>query len=259
MKKYVFGVLFSLTLFALLSGCNFSFSGKDLLTPPKVEPAKAAVAISIPLENDPQYINIYRKDVNDTSNTVVPVGMLNPVENESYIYFDSLIHKGHTYVYMIRYRIDGTYYFTEWSSEVSVNDAYDEEAVLKYKDVSGSINISEVDYTLRFNGEILPPDIPSFDLEYKPMLILATEDKEQLFELPGITNDIIISLKGILPPDFLNTIITFKGIVAQRVEYVDPDNIDTNPEIKRVYWTEPTELRVSGYSDKQILIPPEVG
>lgn len=259
MKKYLSVLLISLSLLFTFTSCNFSFTGKNLLTPPKVEAAKSAIAISIPLENDPEYINIYRKDVNDTSETVVAVGMLNPTENDSYIYFDSLIHKNHTYVYMIRYYIDKTYYMTEWSAEVTVADAYEEEAVLKYKDLSGSISISESDYTLRFNGEILPPDIPSYDLEYKPMLILATEEKEQLFELPGVGNDILISLKGILPPSFLNTTITFKGIVGQKVEYVDPEHVDTNPEIKRVYWTEPTELRVSGYTDKQIFIPSVVG
>lgn len=259
MKKILFVLLISLSLITSFTSCNFSFSGKDLLTPPKVEAAKTAVVISIPLENDPEYINIYRKDVNDTSETVVSVGMLYPTENDSYIYFDSLIHKNHTYVYMIRYYIDKTYFSTDWSSEVTVADAYEEDAILKYKDVSGSIGISESDYTLRFNGEIYAPDIPSFDLEYKPMLIVATETKEQLFELPGIGSDVLLSLKGILPSDFLNTTITIKGIVGQKVDYVDPDNLDTNPDIKRIYWTEPTELRVSGYSDKTLFIPQVTG
>lgn len=292
MKKSVISILVTLFVLTINFGCKFSFADGTYLTKPDVEAKDGLISISIPRQSsDTQYINLYRKDVASDDDQIVNIGLLYPSALEStgtvYIFLDTMVVQNHTYTYMARYCESDGYYPTEWSNEVTVTGGYEETTSLKYKENGASFAVNETDYTLRLMGNILEPDIP----DYEPMLIVSNGTKTQVFKIENSKNgnvqdtdesdnteadddvdddadsneektnilqdNLIISLRGYLPGDFLNTDVTIIGIVGQKVEKSasdDPESQDTG-SVKRIFWTEPTEIRIRGYQDKTIHIP----
>ncbi len=253
--------IFSLAFASFLLACNFDFSGKDLLTKPDVEAKDSLISISIPRRSsDTKYVNVYRKDVNDSDGTIVNLGLLYPSSLEDvgsvYIFIDTLVKKDSTYIYMARYCEADGYYSTEWSNEIKTTGGYDKNASLSYKSGSGYFTIS-TDFHLTVHGSINPADITNFETDYKPMLIASTAEKTQTFELPSIENGTSISLRGLFPADFFETDVTIYGITGQKNEYVD-DNAE-NLVVKRIFWCEPTEISIKGNADKTVKLSSQNG
>lgn len=276
MKKTVISILVAIFTIFTTFGCKVSFSDGDYLTKPDVEAKDGLVSISIPIQSsDTLYINLYRKDTSSDEDQIVNLGLLYPSAIEStgtvYIFLDSMVVRNHTYTYMARYCESDGYYMTEWSNEVTVSGGYEETTILKYKDNGATFAVNETDYTLRLVGNILEPDVEGFE----PMLIVSNGSKTQVFKIQDeekasqdenaeeteqknvLQNNLIISLRGYLPSDFLNTNITIVGIVGQKVEKTVSVNQESNEtgSIKRIFWTEPTEIRIKGYQDKTFFIP----
>lgn len=263
MKKIISILLIACSTIPLILSCNFSFTSADLLTKPDVEAKNSIITISIPRQSDDtKYINIYRKDVDDSDENVINIGLIYPsamdTVGSSYLFSDSLIYKEHTYTYMVRYAEGDEYYYSEWSNEVTTDGGYDVDKTLKYKDNSATFTISETDYTLTLMGDILNPDIPEFSDEnnpYEPKLIVSANDKTQVFSIGELTDNTIIPLRGLLPSHFLDTEVTIIGVVAQKTEYLPQDDPDAEPIVKRIFWTEPTEIKLSGFQNKTVYIP----
>lgn len=254
--------IFSLAFAYILIACNFNFSGKDLLTKPDVEAKDSLISISIPRQSsDTKYVNVYRKDVNDSDGTVVNLGLLYPSSLENigsvYIFIDTLVKKDTTYTYMARYCESDGYYSTEWSNEIKATGGYADTATLSYKEGTGYFTISE-DFLLTIHGTIISADITDFDTDYKPMLIASTSEKTQAFELSSIEDGTTVSLRGLFPADFFETDVTIYGITGQKTEYVDDDKAE-NLVVKRIFWCEPTEISIKGNADKTVKLPSQTG
>ncbi len=257
MKKTFISFFIISLLFITLLSCNFQYGGSSMLTKPDVEASTDHITISIPLQSaDTSYINLYRKLPNDAN--IVNLGIIYPSALNStasaYIYTDYLIVKDTTYIYQARYKESDGYYITEWSNEIKSAGGYSINDSLTYDKGSSYFVYDEEDYTLKIIGTIsAPTDIPDFETEYTPMLIINNTTSSQLFELASIEDSTLIPLKNFLPLDFLDTAITIVGITAGKQEYVDPDAPE--PVTKYTYWLEPTEMTIRGYSDKTFIIP----
>lgn len=261
MKK-IFLTFFALSsLLFINTACNVNFSGSDLLTKPDVEARNSLISISIPLQSsDTSYINVYRTDINDSSKTVVNIGLLFPKAIEStgsaYIFTDELVTTGHTYIYQARYCENGEYYLTDWSNEVKAIGAYDETKSLCYGANSTTFTIDD-DFVLTIKGTVQEPDITDFSTEYFPVLLLSTSSKSQAFKLTSVTDGTSLSLRNTIPADFYDTPITVIGITAQKSEYIDPKA--TDPVTKFIHWAIPTEISIEGTTKKTITIPTIAG
>ena len=149
----------------------------------------------------------------------------------------------------------------EWLSSF-VLLLYPESQNLAYDANNASLIYERTDYTLAFSGTIIPPDFPEFVTEeYKPMLIIQNEDSTQAFELSSIAaGGSPVSLRGMLPVEFLDTNITILGIVAQKTIYDDPNKPENERQMKTIIWTEPTEIPVNGAGSANVInIPAQTG
>ncbi|MCR5187426.1 MAG: hypothetical protein K6C97_00720 [Treponema sp.] len=259
MKKTFFSIFVISLLTVILFSCNFQFNGSSLLTKPDVEAKTNHITISIPLQStDTSYINIYRKKSTDSDDDIVNLGILYPSSFDStasaYIFEDYLVVEDTTYLYRARYLEEDGYYTTNWSNEVTAEGGYSSTDSLTYDADSASFTYDEDDYSLTISGTITAPSsISDFSTNYTPMLIVKTEEETQTFNLTSIAASTVISLKTILPSDFLDTEITIVGLTAGKKEYVDASA--TTLVTKYLYWIEPTEISISGYSDNTFTIP----
>lgn len=262
MKKII---TVALSIFAFLAvSCNFTFAGEDLLTKPDVEKKDSVISISVPRQNNStRYINLYRKDCEDSDETVVSLGMIYPDNYESigsaYIFMDSLVHKDHKYTYRARYFDGSDYYYTEWSNEIIAAGGFNEDKLLKYKNTDATLLLNETDYTLKITGTIGNADIPDFDKEYKPMIIISSDEKTEIFQIESVADGTLISLRGILPLDFFDKKIRIDGIVGQKIDAINTDDSEADPIIKSLIWTEPTEIELTGYKNNTFIIPSVAG
>lgn len=282
MKKGTSFFYISLTLLSItLFSCKLKIEEEDLYDKPGVKVTKNQITLIIPMvSKETKYVNVYRK--NKQNDKVINIGVLyhpQAIENDgkNYCYIDSLVNKKHSYEYRVRYYIDGQYYYSEWSDSIYIEDnynAYEEDDVLKYKANGASLYYNKTDYTLSFIGDVELPDFSEYTSEnYKPMIIVQSSKYTQAFELPDIADDTLISLRSMLPADFLDTDITIKGIVAQKTIYEDGttdelENNDSNGDgvpdkeklKKLIIWTEPEELDLIGAgSAKKFNIPSQTG
>ena len=270
MKK---GTSFFYLLIAILtitfSSCTLKVEDEDLYDKPGVNVTDNQVTLIIPkISNDTKYVNVYRRDLQKDDE--VNIGILyHPLalenDNKNYCYIDTLIKKEHSYEYRVRYYDGSNYNYSEWTDSIYIEStykAYPESQNLSYDANNASLIYERTDYTLTFSGSIIPPDFPEFTSEgYKPMLIVKNPDTIQAFELSSIaSNSTPVSLRGMLPNEFLDTEITILGIVGQKTVYEDPNKPDDEKQMKMVIWTEPTEIPVSGSGSSNIItIPAQTG
>lgn len=272
MKKgsSIFYISLALLSIAFLS-CKIKMEEEELYDKPGVNVTSNQLTIIIPhVSNDIKYVNIYRRD--KKQDEIVNIGIVyNPqaLQEKNYVYIDSLITKRHSYDYRVRYNIGGSYHYSEWSDSVYIeNDysiGYDESTSLTYRANGASIIYEPTDYSLNFDGTILPPEIPNFASNYKPMLIIQSDKYTQAFDIPAgcmdaTSNNRKIALRSLLPTNFLDTNIKIQGIVAQKTEYDDPNKLETERQLKTIIWTAPTTLELIGVgSAKTINIPSQTG
>lgn len=259
MKKNIFGALFIFALVSSLISCNFTFSGSEYSDKPGVEAIDKIITLSIPYQSDTtKYINVYRKDVNDKTDTDVNIGLLYTSSYDTksaYTFFDKMIVKNHTYKYRVRYSdVDG-YTYSEWSDEITAKDGYIDSSLLKYQANNAVFYLNDGDYSLKISGEILPPQIENFDTEYNSMLIVSNGTKTEVFKLESLANDTVIALRGRLPEDFIDVEITILGIVAQKSDIDSTDDPTVEIQPKAVHWIEPTEIEVFGFKNNKFTIP----
>ena len=282
MKKGTSFFYISLALLAItFFSCQFKIEEEDLYDKPGVNTTNKQVTIIIPkVSNGTKYVNVYRRD--KENNNIINIGIIyHPQglgnDNKNYIYIDSLVKVNHTYDYRVRYNIEGKYYNSAWSDNIEIkedDDAYEENVNLSYQANDAYLLYEKTDYTLTFNGNIIPPDFPEFDSEtyplradeteakkcWQPMLIIQSDKYTQAFELPAVSNTTKIALRSMLPADFLDTDITIQGIVAQKVIYDDATKEDDKRLKTKIIWTEPTSIDLEGAgSSKKIHIPAQTG
>lgn len=251
MKKIFLSLLVLIPVFAVLS-CKFKLKEEELLPKPTVRYNKEVTISILKKSSTTKYINIYRKDKTEDSET--PIGIVYPKSDESYIFSDDLVFSNHEYSYRVRYSDEDGYTYTEWSDPVKITDGYSEYDKLKYSDKTLSFKLDETNYSLKIIGEVYLPEIEDFEKDYKPMLIISCPAKTQLFELSSLEENTIIPLRGNLPSDFIARDITIKGILAQKVTYTKSEN-DSKKDIESILWTEPSEVTVLNSKGNTIFIP----
>ena len=282
MKKGTSFFYISLALIAVsLLSCKLKTEEEDLLDKPGVHITKNQVTLIIPkTSNDTKYINIYRRD--KQTDVIENIGMLfHPLaltDEKNYVFIDTLIKKNQAYDYRVRYYTAGEYYYSAWSDKIFIEDtynAYDENVNLAFRTTSGEnfdILYEPTDFSLQILYTIIEPDFPEYaSNNYQPMLIVKNSESTQVFEMPAITQNTKIALRSLLPADFLDTDISFVGIVGQRTIFEDDtndilENNDTNHDgkpdeekpIKIVMWTPPTELTINP-SAETVNIPSQSG
>lgn len=238
MKNRFIILYFSLLLF--LSSCNFSYEPINQSSPPTVDYNNKAIVISIPKKiNTAKYISIYRIDTtenssNDENENIQNIGILYPQFSDTvgaaFIFYDSHILKNHSYKYQIRYTDSDEYIYTKWSNDIIAKDGYDSTIQMTYDTKNAYLSYDDTFYSLKISGEIIPPTIENFDEDFKPMLIIKTEEKTQVFPVQSIEEGSTLQLRGILPSSFLDRPITIVGIVPQKNTYVN-SSISTNRAI----------------------------
>lgn len=278
MKKVTFFLFSILTVFAItFSSCKLKVEDEDLFDKPGANANENQVTIVIPkTSNDTKYINVYRRD--KKKDEIVNIGILFQPEalgndKKNFLYIDTLVIKNHYYDYRVRYNTDGEYYYTEWSDTIYIDPAYNygyqDSQKLAYQANSVELIYEKTDHSLTFKGTITPPDFAEFASEgYTPMLIIESEKSTQAFEISPSTIEntssrTTISLRSMLPANFLDTGITIKGIVGQKTIYVDSSKPIKERTIERIIWTEPTgkdEIKLIGFgSDSKLKIPSQTG
>ena len=238
MKNRFIILYFSLLLF--LSSCNFSYEPINQSSPPTVGYNNKAIVISIPKKiNTAKYISIYRIDTTENSSdneneNIQNIGILYPQFSDTvgaaFIFYDSHILKNHSYKYQIRYTDSDEYIYTKWSNDIIAKDGYDSTTQMTYDTKNAYLSYDDTFYSLKISGKILPPTIENFDEDFKPMLIIKTEEKTQVFPVQSIEEGTTLQLRGILPSSFLDRPITIVGIVPQKNTYVN-SSISTNRAI----------------------------
>ena len=238
MKNRFIILYFSLLLF--LSSCNFSYEPINQSSPPTVGYNNKAIVISIPKKiNTAKYISIYRIDTTENSSdneneNIQNIGILYPQFSDTvgtaFIFYDSHILKNHSYKYQIRYTDSDEYIYTKWSNDIIAKDGYDSTTQMTYDTKNAYLSYDDTFYSLKISGKILPPTIENFDEDFKPMLIIKTEEKTQVFPVQSIEEGTTLQLRGILPSSFLDRPITIVGIVPQKNTYVN-STISTNRAI----------------------------
>ena len=250
-----------------LSSCNISLVDTTLMRKPDYDTSDKQVTLTIhKINSDTDYINIYRQE---TGGDEIVRGLIFPKDAPNnpmtYTFIDSLVKNGKSYKYRVRYHNPKGYYYSEWSSEITIDtilDAYDEADVLTYEDNSAKFNLDTTDYSLSLTAALIAPSAIQDFSGYKPMLVISTSTKTQLFE---VDNDFIaanksISLRGLLPLDFMDTPITISAVLGQKREYFNP----TEPEEEKLItkflsWTEPLNLKMQGHTDNIITVPSQSG
>ena len=238
MKNRFIILYFSLLLF--LSSCNFSYEPINQSSPPTVDYNNKAIVISIPKKiNTAKYISIYRIDTTENSSdneneNIQNIGILYPQFSDTvgtaFIFYDSYILKNHSYKYQIRYTDSDEYIYTKWSNDIIAKDGYDSTTQMTYDTKNAYLSYDDTFYSLKISGKIIPPTIENFDEDFKPMLIIKTEEKTQVFPVQSIEEGTTLQLRGILPSSFLDRPITIVGIVPQKNTYVN-SSISTNRAI----------------------------
>ena len=229
MKNRFIILYFSLLLF--LSSCNFSYEPINQSSPPTVDYNNKAIVISIPKKiNTAKYISIYRIDTTENSSdneneNIQNIGILYPQFSDTvgtaFIFYDSYILINHSYKYQIRYTDSDEYIYTKWSNDIIAKDGYDSTTQMTYDTKNAYLSYDDTFYSLKISGKIIPPTIENFDEDFKPMLIIKTEEKTQVFPVQSIEEGTTLQLRGILPSSFLDRPITIVGIVPQKNTYVN--------------------------------------
>ena len=238
MKNRFIILYFSLLLF--LSSCNFSYEPINQSSPPTVDYNNKAIVISIPKKiNTAKYISIYRIDTTENSSNnenenIQNIGILYPQFSDTvgtaFIFYDSHILKNHSYKYQIRYTDSDEHIYTKWPNDIIAKDGYDSTTQMTYDTKNAYLSYDDTFYSLKISGKIIPPTIENFDEDFKPMLIIKTEEKTQVFPVQSIEEGTTLQLRGILPSSFLDRPITIVGIVPQKNTYVN-SSISTNRAI----------------------------
>ena len=282
MKKgssFLFAGLLFLTCISF--SCKVSVEDAHLSRKPDIDLSEQQVTLIIhKISADTDYVNVYRKETSKTDSSELCIGIVYPLKTDeiTYRFIDTLVHEDAKYIYKVRYHDKSGYQYSEWSNEIDIEDfvrAYSYDKKLEYVTSDDTRFIfDKTDYTLKITGTITAPEIQDFDsyilpagkadieenrlYNYQPMLILSYDDVKQVFKINrnAISNSESITLRDRIPLSFMDKAIKVEGILAQKIEYVNPEETDEDkltPKIIR--WTPPTYIKVMGHGDNEIKIP----
>ncbi len=242
---------------------------EELLQKPDIDISNKQVTLIIPKFNsNTSYINIYRKD---SAGKDEIIGLIFPKDlssnDSTYRFIDELVYENERYQYKTRYKDSDGFHYSEWSNEIKIDcidDAFSSSDYLTYKVESGTkLKFSSTDYTLKVDGTITAPSaISDFASAYTPALIFKESDKTQVFE---VSTDFLegteeISLRGLLPSDFMDRDIQILGLLAQKKVFDNPNETDEKKKrIKFIRWTSLESIKVQGKSDNILNIPAQAG
>ena len=257
--------IFAIILGIFLCSCKVSVEDTNLSRKPDIDITEKQVTLIIhKINSETDYINVYRKDTSKTDSTEICIGIVYPQKTDeiTYRFIDTLVYEDEKYIYKVRYHDKSGYQFSEWSNEIYIEDfidAYDTSKHLSYNVPDNSRFYYDVtDYSLTLSGTIGLPDIQNFEDEYQPMLILSYDDIRQVFKIrpQAISNNEPITLRDRIPLTFMDRTIRVEGIVAQKTEWINPDEEDEDKKIpKMIRWTIPSYIKVSGKNDNEITVP----
>ena len=262
----------------MLFSCNIRLEDTELMRKPDFDRSEKQVTIMVhKINSSTDYINIYRKE---TSGDEMAIGLIFPkdIKNNTMIYtfIDSLVKDNETYRYKARYHDSKGYHYSDWTDEIKIENfpnAYAADDVLTYESNGAKFSLNSTDFSISLTSALTAPEaITNFDqnenelLDFKPMLIVSTTEannkKTQVFELDYdfIYDKKAISLRGLLPLDFMDTPIIISGILGQKIEYQNPDITDPEKLVtKFISWTEPVDITIAGHSDNTVTIPSQSG
>ena len=245
--------------------CNISLEDTELMRKPDIYPSSRQVTLTIhKINSSTDYINVFRSESGGREITCGLIYTKDHPNVTTYPFSDTLIKEGKKYKYRVRYHDPKGYYYSAWTDELKIEDinAYNSSAELTYTSGNTKFSINSTDYTLSLTSALTAPSaISDFD-KYIPMLIATAGDKTQIFE---VTDDFIsatdsISLRGLLPLDFMDRDITISGILAQKKELLHPDETDENKQkMQFIIWTEPVEFGIQGKNNNTINVPSQSG
>lgn len=259
-------VSMALTIFSI-SACKIEAVDESLIKRPDIDSHNSSFKITVKkISDDTDYINVYRIDKSNT-NDVLNIGVIFPKNfdnsNTSYIFEDIYVIRDASYKYMIRYHSkDGTYQSSEWTDyyEASFSTVTD-KTNFQFTMIDNEITFTPNNGTLLFpknpdseNSNVKKPDEIT---DAEPMMALKTDDGAILFSLGKNQYDseetTAIDLKTTLPDSYFDKEITVLGLVAQKKD------LNSKSKVMRLYWSEPTELKISGGKNNVIKVSKDIG
>ena len=265
-----FCIISALLCFSLL-GCKLKVEEEkeELVQKPDIDISNKQVTLIIPkINSSTNYINIYRKD---SAGKDEIIGLIFPKDlssnDSTYRFIDELVYENEKYQYKTRYKDSEGFHYSDWSNEIKIegiDDDFSSSDHLTYKVESGTkLKFSATDYTLKVDGTITAPSaISDFASAYTPSLIIKASDKTQVFE---VSTDFLegteeISLRGLLPSDFMDRDIQILGLLAQKKVFDNPNETDEKKKrIKFIRWTSLESIKVQGKADNILNIPSQSG
>ena len=245
--------------------CNISLEDTELMQKPDINRSEAQLTLTIhKINSSTDYINIFRSESGGAEITRGIIYTKDHPNETTYTFYDTLVKEGKKYKYRVRYHDSKGYYYSAWSDEKKMEDtaAYDSSDDLTYTDNGAKFSINTTDYTLSLTSALTAPTaITDFD-KYIPMLIATAGDKTQIFEL---NDDFIsatepISLRGLLPLDFMDRDITISGVLALKKQLANPSETDESKQkTEFISLTEPLELKIQGKNNNTINVPSQSG
>ena len=244
-------MVISMTIISALIGCKFNLSDTKYLERPDVNVEERGFQIRGSYVNKAtEYISIYRQDLHDGENARIErVAILFPkgdedANNQTYIYKDKNVYKGHEYRYYVRFvTADGEKNRTEWSEKKTSTDGAEASAKLTYTIPTGAAYTLDTDtMTITIPADKVPTapanTVISDISEYKDALVFEVGDVIQVFEIsnPNVLRD--VNLKTLLPMEFFNTDIKLLGIVGQKTVK------NSKQELQSITWTDIASIPV---------------
>ena len=271
MKKIINSLLMISTFFAaiLFTACDFNLSENQFLERPDVTIKSNCFQIrGSYISNSTVQITIYRQNVqtSDNGNPIERVAILFPSGdedegNQTFIYEDERVITNTRYRYYLRFTDkNGEKNRTEWSEPKMIsNGAGSLDQIAYTVNCDYTYDPTYMTLTLPSGRDFTAPDdsVIKDITSYKPALVFQVGDMIQSFELPGAkTNE--VSLKSLLPREYLYNEISLLGIVGQKSE----KNSSNSDLLKTVSWTNLTPIKIvdsHGIRLKTIRLDPEFG
>ena len=265
MKKGTSFFIFISIICLVLSSCNISLEDTELMRKPDYDRSTAQVTLTIhKINSSTDYINVFRSESGEDEITCGLIYTKDHPNVTTYPFYDTLIKYGKKYKYRVRYHDNKGYYYSAWTDEIKIEDteAYNSSDVLTYTSNSTKFSINTTDYTISLTSALTAPSaILDFD-KYIPLLLVKAGDKTQVFELNDdfISATDSVSLRGLLPLEFMDRDITISGVLAYKKVLYDTTETDvTKQKTKFLSMIEPLELAIQGKRDNTVFVPAQSG
>lgn len=267
-SSLIFSALFAFILAASFISCKFNLSESKYLDRPDVQIIGNCYQIrGSYISNSTESITIFRQNAHDKNNAVERVAILFPKgdedkNNQTFVYTDERVYIGGEYRYYVRFTDNkGVKNRTEWSDKKRINTGADAVSKLSYT-ITADYKYNPETMTLYLPAgadDFTKPDnsVITDIAAYKPALVFQIKDTDtiQTFEVPeGVTTS--VSLKALLPQEFLYKDLILLGIVGQKSVY------NSKNVLQSISWTNISSIRIVDVNDiklSTIKLAPEYG